>query len=359
VNGRCRAALILSFSAVLGIAHASGQIIELREYHGKTISCVVSGLRGWGTPCGIDGGYTYVFVGSVLSVNEISSSEKRLQLLPEEVFLGAPASQLTAVTSQGDCLPDIAMGDHWLFYLRRDEKSHELRLDYGSPSKPVQDAQPEIATLRRLMAMTDSGLIKGSLWRNIERRDSHGTSDTTSVPIPNHKITLTRDDTGVEYSTVSDSDGNYEVDPLPVGSYRISTNTAVGLWAEDGPAIVKAKSCTAFHFELRPDGIVAGHVRSASGKRFGVHPWVDLVAVDGSRSQSVYVDDDGYFEARGLEPGRYFVGIGIASQSGTPEWKSRVYYPGVRIKEQATVVELGDSEKRTNLDFLVPDSVRR
>jgi hypothetical protein len=65
---------------------------------------------------------------------------------------------LTVTTEQGACLPEIAAGEQWLFYLRRDDKSKGLLLGYGSPSAPIADAEPIIAILRRLAAMTVPGL---------------------------------------------------------------------------------------------------------------------------------------------------------------------------------------------------------
>jgi hypothetical protein len=336
----------------------TGQIILLREYHGETISCAQSGLRGWGEPCGIDDDYAYIFLGSVLSATKISDTEMRLQLIPHEVFLGNAASQLTVTTNQGACLPQIAVGDEWLFYLQRDDKTHQLLLAYGSPSEPVADAQQDIAILRRLAAMTDSGLIQGTVGREVQDTED-GVGSTTWVPVPNHKIVAKRKSDGVEYSALSDSDGNYEFEPLPTGSYDLSANTEPGLWAEEGPAKVGPKSCTAFQLELHTDGRISGHVKFADGKPFKIYPWVAIVSEDGDRSQSFPVDDNGYFQAKGLEPGRYLVGVGIEAQTGSLEWQSRIYYPGVRTKDEATVIELHTSEKRTNIDFQLPESLRR
>jgi len=93
----------------------SGQTIEIREHLGKEIACVLDGLRGFGRLCGTGGGYTYVVIGSVLSTVDISDTEKRLQITPEEVFLGNSVSELTVLTNQGACLPDIQPGDEWLW----------------------------------------------------------------------------------------------------------------------------------------------------------------------------------------------------------------------------------------------------
>jgi hypothetical protein len=81
--------------------------------------------------------------------------------------------------------------------------------------------------------------------------------------------------------------------------------------------------------------------------------------VIGRIAYQIGLDDHGYFEARGLEPDRYLVGIHIQAQPDTPEWRSRVYYPGVETKEEATVIQLGRAEKRTNIDFKFPNSASR
>lgn len=347
-------AIILFAVLINAMPRVSAQIVEDREYRGKKIMCVLSGLQGWGSHCGADGNYAYIFVGSVLSTTEVSDTEKRLQVTPEEMFLGDAASQLTVTTDQGACLPEILPGDQWLFYLWRDDKTKELLLGYDSPSKPIADAQLAINRLRRLAAMTDLGIIAGYVTRPVWHNDE---KYTDYLYPPNHKIIATRKSDGAEYFAVTDSDGDFEFEPLPAGSYDLSANTAKGLWAEEGPATVHSRGCESFAFELHADGEISGHVKSADGKPFKIHPWVEIEAVDGGRdSKSSYVDDHGYFEARGLEPGRYLVGIGIRAEPSTPEWKSRVYYPGVQARERATVIQLGKAEKRTHIDFQLRSS---
>ena len=56
------------------------------------------------------------------------------------MFRGVPATQLTVVTEQDDCLPELRVREEWLFYLQRDEKAHSLVLAYGSLSKPIAEA---------------------------------------------------------------------------------------------------------------------------------------------------------------------------------------------------------------------------
>ena len=48
--------------------------------------------------------------------------------------------------------------------------------------------------------------------------------------------------------------------------------------------------------------------------------------------------------------------IGMLAPFGSAEWQSRVYYPGVRTREEAKVIELGEGDRRTDIDFKLPSS---
>ena len=182
-------------------------------------------------------------------------------------------------------------------------------LSYGSPSAPVAEARSAINRLRRLATMTDSGLITGSVQRS-ERADNNGFTGIEYFDVPNHKLIAKRTSDGAEYSAFTDEHGDYEFGPLPAGSYHLTANTTEGLWAQDGPTTVHPRGCTSYQFELEVDGRISGHITSPDGKPFKIHPWVQVMAEDGSHSKSAYVDDEGHYEVRGLEPGRYLIGIG-------------------------------------------------
>jgi hypothetical protein len=79
----------------------------MRNYRGKQITCVTSGLQGFGGSCETRDHYEDVFIGSVASATAITATEKRLQLVPEEVFDGNATGLVTVTTSQGACLGDI------------------------------------------------------------------------------------------------------------------------------------------------------------------------------------------------------------------------------------------------------------
>src|SRR5262245_56810965 len=159
----------LWFFATLGVilflpASATPVIIELKQVNGKTIQCLHTGLMSDLKDCGLHSDwYAYVFVGSISAITPAPSEEKNIRIVPEEVFSGDPPNPLTVLTSQGSCLPDFAVGDRWLFFLRK-EKGKPIVLDYyGNDSRPVADAEDEIETLRRLKANGEFGILRGNV----------------------------------------------------------------------------------------------------------------------------------------------------------------------------------------------------
>lgn len=331
---------------------ASAQIVELRDYHGEQIACVRSGLTSFAMPCGT-AGYEYVFTGSVLSATELPDHENRLQLTPEEVFLGDPPAELTVRTNQGRCLPEIHAGDRWLFFLQRDEKTKEIFVDYPSGSGPVDEEPEGISLLRRLKQMPDSGVIEGFVtrpgWDTAEKVLRY--SD-----VPKHKIVARRLADGVEYTASTQNDGNFEFSALPAGKYALNANTAKGWWAADGTTEVLAHGCQWVKFELLPDGSISGRVTTASG-RPAHFAWLaaKLSSADASSIVTAVADAQGYFELKGLGPGAYLIGVGFDAQPDSPAQKGRVYYPGVHNRDLAIVIQLGQGEKRTGINFQIPN----
>jgi hypothetical protein len=328
---------------------ASGQTTEIPKYYHKWLDCAVTGgPSGFSSPCGVMKHYEYIFIGSVMSIDPISEQEKWLQLQSREIFLGDPVDQLTVTTSKGNCLHEIQPGDEWLFYLFRNDKTKELVLGQGNPSGPIAETEATIALLRRLSRMTDSGVIIGSVQDTLLR---DGGAWTEYINTPNHQVIAKRLSDGIEYSAFSDSEGRYEFQSLTSGTYHITSNTVPGLWAADGDTDVSPASCAQINFALSTDGQISGHVASADGRPFQQTPWVEVQSDDPHFSKSTPLDDQGYYQLRGLTAGRYLVGIGITAQPDSFEWRSRIYYPGVHSKQLAATVDLGTNQIRTGIDF--------
>lgn len=337
----------------------SAVIMEIRMYHGKQIQCMHSGLRSSaGRVCGTYG-YARAFTGTVKSVTEISFTDRRLVLIPEEVFLG-PASEVTATVNQG-CLPlnepEIKAGDRWLFYLQspwrpgEGSQQQEFVLPYDSRSGPINSAsaQEEISTLRHLARLTNSGVVTGHVSRT-EMKDQK----IDSIPVPDWALTAKSVSSGIEYNALTDSNGHFEFE-LPPDSYSVTANTQRGSWAPDRDPFVEKAQCADIDFPMHADGALSGTVTTADGRPASnvqvailrVSPWHEYFTVQ--------TDGRGHFEVRGQDSGRYIVGEGVLAITVT-EWRLRAYYPGVSTREQATPIDLGKGEWRTDLDFKLPSS---
>jgi hypothetical protein len=62
---RATSTLVLAVVMLSAAPSLFAQIELIREHHGKQISCWLSGLRGFSSPCGLDGNYAYILTGTV------------------------------------------------------------------------------------------------------------------------------------------------------------------------------------------------------------------------------------------------------------------------------------------------------
>ena len=107
-------------------------------------------------------------------------------------------------------------------------------------------------------------------------------------------------------------------------------------------------------FRLLVDGKLAGQVTTADGQPASFAK-VAIIPISPVHPQFIVdADENGQFEVDGRQRGKYLVGVGMLAPFGSAEWQSRVYYPGVRTREEATVIELGDGEWRTDINFKLP-----
>jgi hypothetical protein len=109
-------ALLVVVLTCLGTA--SAQMLSMETVDGKQIICMHTGLWTGLADCGGNiASYAYVFVGSISKITPVKNEEMEIQIVPEEIFHGNPASPLIVVTQQGLCMPKMRVGDRWIFYL--------------------------------------------------------------------------------------------------------------------------------------------------------------------------------------------------------------------------------------------------
>jgi hypothetical protein len=184
-----------------------------KEYHGKRVSCLYSGLRGVARSCGTEG-YARVFTGTVRSSTEVGDTDKLLEIEPDEVFLG-DFKPVKAVTNQACLNSEIQTGDKWLFYLVRDGEGKTLVSPYDGSSKPLTAAEDDISMLRQLVRLTESGMLVGKVDLLKGRKDGE------SNPLANHEVIANNVKGGIKYTTYTNENGYFQFE-LPPGSYDLS-----------------------------------------------------------------------------------------------------------------------------------------
>jgi hypothetical protein len=344
-----------------GFAPAAAQIDEFRNVNGKTIECLHSGLMSYFNDCDVRSDwYAYVFVGSISAITPAVKDEKNLQITPEEIFHGEPPTPLTVLTSQGECLSSLVVGDRWLFFLRK-ENGKPIVLDYyGNDSRPVARAQVQIETLRRLKSIGDFGILRGNVMR--------GPSFGNRKPIPGTRVVASRISDHSQFVATTDAHGYYEFQPLPVGKYELTDDSVRDSYVGDAAIEMSRGACrdvTLWSEPEPPHTRLGGHVKLADGSPVAKSPVV-IVREDGSWFTTQESDAGGYFHEDSLRPGKYAVGI---NPPGAPPWKiggcagsgcqnnipeGVLYYPGMHSRSNAIVITIGNDEKRDDIDFIVP-----
>lgn len=348
-----RLALALLTIVLSGLS-AAAQIIELRKVGDKTIGCMRSGLSSALKDCGVRSGwYSLVFVGSISDIKPADDDEKIVQVTPEEIFYGDPSTPLMVITSQALCLPTLAVGDRWLFYLRK-ENGKPIVLDlYGNDSRPVEKAQQQIETLRQLKTIGDFGLLRGSV-----RHGNFGQSKA----VPGAVVVASRKSDNTQFFATTDSNGHFEFAPLSPGAYKLTVDQIGSFRFDDSSVDMTRNSCWDLTMSKSPHAQISGHLRHSDGSPLSEEPVV-IINADGSGFNTLRSDANGYFRSDGMIAGKYLIAI---NSPGAPEWKisscggaceippGALYYPLMHDRSGALVIELHEDEERNDIDFTIP-----
>src|SRR5215471_16541259 len=103
---------------------------------------------------------------------------------------------------------------------KTDRRNGQLEMLFDGPSKPLPQGKKDVAELRRLARMTDSGILSGNVLSFVR--------GNVNI-VQNHKIIATRQQVGTQYAALADKDGDFKFGPLPAGVYEVTANTADGL----------------------------------------------------------------------------------------------------------------------------------
>lgn len=335
---------------------ASAEITWFKVVNGKEISCTKSGL--WSSVDKCDG-YPefalYVFVGRFTAIRSIKGDEKIVEITPEENFIGDPPPVLEIKTQQWLCGPEIKVGDRWLFDF--DKPSGSLVFDpYATRSGPVSERTKEIETFRRLKTIGNFGLIRGTVG---PKTGWHSLDEKVAEPIPDARVSVSRESDGAMFTVRTDAKGWYEFLPLEPGQYKLWALTANGETLEEGDWTVKPGSCEEITIYERPKenkGRISGTLQKTDGTPL---PGTRIMLIfPGEGWTTLETDEKGHFSFEGLTAGKYELGV---QRVGTPDWEwgsssgrppgNVFYFPGVLKRELAQEIEIGEDEEKDGIEF--------
>jgi hypothetical protein len=329
-------------------------MISIEKIGNKTVTCVHSGLFSSVNDCGVRSDwYSFVFVGSISTITPVEKDEQEIQIVPEEIFSGKPASPLTVLTSQWECLPKLKARDRWLFFLRSEENKPIVLDYYGNDSRPAAYAQEQIETLRHLQNIGDFGILRGQVTKG-ELSDGKA--------VQGARVIAQRQFRNFQSTAITDAEGRYEFQPLPPGEYKITVDSIGSPQPDDTNILVHPGGCWDLTLYRSPHAQISGHVHHSDGS---LMPDVAVMLIDGDGSgyNTTHTDTRGYFTFDGLRPGDYVVAINLPS---APAWKhemcggacevppASLYYNGVAERAHALLIKLATDEKRHDLDFIAP-----
>jgi len=338
--------------ACLGVAKA--EVLSIRKVGDKTITCMHSGMFSNLNDCSSRSNwYTYVFVGRISAIKPAKDNEKQVQIAPDEVFFGKPDNPITVLTSQGLCMPKLAVGDRWLFYLKK-VNGQPIILDYyGNDSLPIADARAKIETLRRLKKIGEFGILRGRVMRGAFYNEK---------TISNAHVIADRRSDNKQFVAVTDAAGRYEFQPLAPGNYKITVGPIGSYQPDDSEVSLKTGACWDLTIDRSPHAQIGGHLeRFNSQPATGFH--LVLIRADNTWYQITQTDRNGYFHFDQHYPGDYL--LGLISPEG-PNWRDgsgggpgvkiptvALYYPGENDRSRARVIRVKDDEI-LDLGFKLP-----
>ena len=335
---------------------------------GKKLICTVWFATTMHGDCGTDS-YDAVFTAKIVAARQVHGradqptaealratpgSDFRLTVEPQEIFKGRPSREVQILAEQGDCFAEVRVGEEWLFFTVRSEKTGELEISYhaSNPSGPVEQRHNYVERLRRLARGDGLSFIAGEV--------DFPLNDFSKL---NHSLRITSKDEKQHYSAVTDAQGKFEIGPVAPGVYSIDADTDPqfrNLWNRLESTEPKGNGCSFVRVQLEINSEISGTVilpegyeykKSEIGNLFPLFA-VEVDTSDGKQVRGTTIGDPLRFVVRGLAPGSYIVQL--VNWQGESWLRMPVYAPGVTDTSSALRIELGLAEHRTGLEIRVP-----
>jgi 5-hydroxyisourate hydrolase-like protein (transthyretin family) len=333
-------------------------IFLLFVFAGEGNACTCAGTR---MPCEAYWNASAVFLGTVSYSTTTTSKQGDFDLARrvfrfyvDKAFRGVEGKEVEVLTGYGggDCGYEFQLGGQYLVYAHRNE-ANILSTGICSRTRPASEAAEDLAYFRELSKAEPGGTIFGEVKLG-RRREIHRSGPT---PVKGVKILLAGPDK--HYESTTDDEGNYKVSGVTPGSYKVKVELPAGTSIHNPEREVKVsnRGCAQAVFWVEPDTRVTGKVLDAQGL-----PASDVLMelIPASRDSAGYASyvrtgNEGRYEMKLVQPGRYLLGVRIAGSAGSTYVPfPQTYYPGVSDQSRATIIILTEGQQFEANEFILP-----
>jgi hypothetical protein len=296
----------------------------------------------------------------------------KVTVAAEEVYRGTAAKSIDVYTASASesCGYSFLKGERYVIFAW--SSGGRLMVSLCSATRPAKYAEEDIAYLRSIPSLNETARLYGTFKRytydpNFKPSFQPSVMDhyrppeeeyRAMAPMAGSRIRVKNQD-GI-HQTKADEKGNWAIDGLRAGPYEISVDLPKNLvldpaWGIRGELV--PKGCSRVYLRTESNGHLAGHIVSARPLSENTSNVVALFhaeepELDISRPPfEVYPDSaSGAFDLGPVPAGKYYL---VAILTDHNYDRAAVFYPGVENPKMATAVELGDGEKRSELDFSI------
>lgn len=342
------------------------------EWEARACSCV-----GPRPPCQAYWEASAVFVGAVTGEREPPRRtpeewakraeagewpQRTFTFAVERPLRGVEGAQVEVATGfgGGDCGYDFQVGERYIVYAYRNQKTGALTTGICTRTRPLESAAED---LQYVVGLAQGGATGATVFGQVmrERRVEREEGDTSEyVPVAGVKVEVAG--AGKTFRAETDAAGKYTVAGLPAGEYALKAELPETLLVSGQPEKfrVEEKGCAVASLYARVNGRLSGRVFDAEGRPAAK---VSLRLSDAAKGEMYFrghtdyatTDAEGRYEFKGVPAGRYILKLRFdGDETDTTRPFPPVYHPNVSDPARATAVSIGEGEKVEGYDLHLP-----
>jgi hypothetical protein len=310
-------------------------------------SCVTSG-----SACGALQGTQVIFVGRVIEDSGEGFGKGPAKMAVEEILHGLPKEvrDITVETGAGtSCYMRLQKDERYVIY-GTGTGSGRVARNFCSFSFQVAGNEALLAALRE-----EEAHGKPRLAGKVQLRTSQFDVGGNGVG----GVRVTAEGGGTKLDAMTSSNGEFEMQAVPVGKYHLSISSPDYIEDQDRfpreDPVIKSGSCEYQNLYVWPDGRIAGSLSDENGK-----PLSDVTVEAFARDQrgelgtspiKVAVSAaDGSYVIRGLPAGDFVIGVNGEKYDDTAPWPP-AFYPRTGNRDSAQWLHLDQGQRQAGIDL--------